>query len=222
MKFYQFLLDEIDGNRPFGLIRYGDGELGCVAQLKKGRGGKNHDGDPYLPYLCEYLKNMILNPTRADNFYYCLNGEYANCGVRTDLQKKKSWNNDIRWQDAYVFIEALLHNRLDEFISRLNTNHSVLVGAKYMHKVDIDFDEKIEISGIAAFGESGRVIKELDAILSEKTNSIVVFTAGMSANVFVNEAFKKWGNQHTFIDLGSVLDSMVESRIHRSYFNQLN
>ena len=221
MNFYRFILDEIDSKRPFSFIRFGDGELQCIVRTFKGRGGQNADGDPYLPKLGEYLKKIILNPTRSDSFHYCLNGEYASGDVRNDLQKKGCWNDKIRWQDAYVFIHALLDNKLDEFISRLNKNHSVLVGAKYMHEVDIDFDDKIEIAGIASFGESGRVIKELDAILSEEKKSIVVFTAGMSANVFVNEAFKKWGTQHTFIDLGSVLDSMVESRIHRSYFSQL-
>ena len=221
MNFYRFLLEEIDSNRTFSLIRFGDGELKCILSTIKGGGGVNGDGDPYLPKLGEYLRKMILNPTRSDSFHYCLNGEYFRGSVGNDLQKKESWNDKIRWQDAYVFIHALMENRFDEFISRLNKNHSVLVGAKYMHKVDIDFDEKIEIAGMASFGESGRVIKELDEILSEEKKSIVVFTAGMSANVFVNEAFKKWGTQHTFIDLGSVLDSMVESRIHRSYFSQV-
>tara|TARA_R110002012_G_scaffold113857_1_gene259984 strand:+ start:669 stop:1337 length:669 start_codon:yes stop_codon:yes gene_type:complete len=221
MNFYRFILDEIDANRTFSLIRFGDGELQCIINTSTGYGGGNADGDPYLPKLGEYLKKMILNPTRADSFHYCLNGEYFKGEVGKDLRKKGSWNDKIKWQDAYVFIEALLDNKLDEFISRLNKNHSVLVGAKYMHKVDIDFDDKIEIAQRASFGESGRVIKELDEILSEEKKSIVVFTAGMSANVFVNEAFKKWGTQHTFIDLGSVLDSMVESRIHRSYFSQL-
>ena len=56
MNFYRFILDEIDANRTFSLIRFGDGELQCIINTSTGYGGGNADGDPYLPKLGEYLK----------------------------------------------------------------------------------------------------------------------------------------------------------------------
>ena len=221
VKFYKHIVDSLKEDKPLSVVRYGDGELVCVMNLKKGLGGHNADGDAYLPELGQAIKESIMQPIKDANFHHAFGAHCVVAGFVTELQKQRIWNAEIQFQDAFVFIHAGIDGRLQELIELLNKKHSIFVAPKYMHDININFNTIIEAPETSAFRDASRLEKEVEEALHKSDMSIVIMPIGMSAIPLVQSLFKKHGKKHTFIDFGSPFDAYVKSHVHRSHFDKI-
>ena len=64
------IIDSIQSELPITIVRYGDGELVCIINSKRGGGGLNYDGDPYDADLGVMIRDTILNPISQANFNF--------------------------------------------------------------------------------------------------------------------------------------------------------
>ena len=221
IKFFKHIVDSLKEDKPLSVIRYGDGELVCVMNLKKGLGGHNADGDPYLPELGQQIKDSIMNPFKDENFHHAFGAHCVVTGFVTELEKQRIWNSSIHFEDAFVFIHAGIDGRLENLIDLLNEKHSIFVAPKYMHDININFDTIIEAPKTAASRDATRLEKEIGEALHTSEMSIVIMPIGMSAIPLVRSLFKKHGKKHTFLDFGSPFDAYVKSDVQRSHFAKI-
>lgn len=221
VKFFQHIIDSIKENKPLSFVRYGDGELLCMMNLKKGLGGQNADGDAYLPDLGEALKDSIMHPVKEENFHHGFGAHCTEAGFVRELERQRIWNFTIKFQDAFVFIHAGIDGRLQKLIELLNQKHSIFVAPKYLHDININFDKVIEAPNRSAYRDSARLEKEIDDALHKSDMSIVILPIGMSAIPVVHSLYKKHGDKHTFLDFGSPFDAYVKSDVHRSHFDKI-
>lgn len=217
--FFAELISKISQDIPVSVARYGDGEVMCAIAVRKGQGGTNADGDRYNPSLGKLLIDTFKNPINDPNFYYAYGPHCHKMGFTTRLKQDKIWNDSIKWQDAYVFINAGINGSLQQLIELLNEKPSILLAPKYLHDLPIDFDHKIAVAGKQAFGAYGEYEKKLREATSDGRQYIVILIAGMSATWMTHELFKLHGTKHSFLDFGSPFDAYaLNSPIERSHF----
>lgn len=221
-KFFEKIIADIEADKPFSVVRYGDGELTCMMHAKKGGGGVNYDGDLYSPILGNMIKDSIMNPTITDNFHYCLGEHCHQIGLVRDLTRDRIWNASIRFEDAFVFVHAGMDGRLQDFVDLLNTKHSIFVAPEYLQVLPINFNERVVTPKNNSFGKKDDIAKEVIAKLPENETSIVVCALGMSAIPIILNLYRSNGSKHTFIDIGSVFDPYVEEGRYRSHFEKIS
>ena len=107
-KFFARMMGMIEADKPFTIVRYGDGELTCIMHAKKGGGGVNYDGDHYSPELGHMIQDSVMHPIVAENFFYALGEHCHQIGLVRDLVRDKKWNASLSFQDAFVFVHACL------------------------------------------------------------------------------------------------------------------
>ena len=218
-KFYSEIIDSLWENKPVSVVRYGDGELACVMLHNTGRGGKNADGDDYYPPLCNSIKETLVNPILAENFYPCLGSHCRDIGFVTELKRVGIWNESIPFRDAFVFVHAGIDGRLQELIDLLNTKYSIFVAPKYLHELKIDFNHVIEAPVRGSWRDSERLEQAIEDVLPDEEMAIVIMPVGMGAVPLIHSLYRRHGSKHTFIDFGSPFDAYVDSHVHRSHFD---
>ena len=215
------IIESIQSENPITIVRYGDGELTCVMYAKKGGGGFNYDGDLYDANLGAMIKDTILNPIAESNFVYALGEHCRHVGFVSTLERDKLWNPNIKWEDAFVFVHAGIDGRLQSLIDLINEQHSIFVAPEYLHGIKVDFDTYVTTTEHRSFTAKDEIERKVEEQLSQDSPSIVICALGMSAIPIIHSLYRKFGNSHTFIDIGSVFDPYVSDGKYRSHFDKI-
>lgn len=200
--------------KPFSFSRFGDGEWNAVFDKK----GHNCDKHPYYPDMNEALRRVLKTYKNQPNYFLALQ-RYSRKRRGNDIRKFLG-KRKIRWHNADCMHDASHAGDMQEFFKALKTRIVVLVGPGYLEKFKPK-DFFIQVPDKNCWLEKDRIVKEVEEVLEDAYNNMVVlFAASMAANVMVDELYKKYGNRHTFIDVGSVLDPYV-GVVTRGYHNQI-
>jgi len=124
-------LDLIRQNKPFQLIRIGDGEI-LSMQLAKHPLKQNCDGSKFIPELIEPMRQIFKNQY---NYYHCLldctfneNGSEFRRFIEQVCPEMPFYNGEI-WQ------HLSFEGRITELMEAINPYNPCFVGGKHIEKV---------------------------------------------------------------------------------------
>lgn len=200
-KLFDVLCTKLKNRIPFAFSRWGDGEWFTVAK----RQGHNCDGNIYYPELGDRLHEIV--SVKQD--YYM--GK-QNVGLFSLADK---YTQD--WKEADVFHWASIDSKFQPWIDLLYKVPVIYVGNADLKKLPF-IDLFIEIPQKNVWNIYADILEQITQALLFK-HSVVCFSAGMAANVFVHDLWE-YSKEHTYIDVGSVFDPYIGKHT-RTYHRNL-
>lgn len=197
------LTDKISNNEPFAFSRWGDGEFSNINKQT----GQNCDGNIYYGELGDALLGIV---SKKQDY---------NMGVQTLIgwSVMQSQKFDQNWGDADVMHKASEQNKLQPLINCLIDQHVVYIGNESFNKLSF-INNIIEIPYKNVWLQYDAILQILKESIDD-TYKVYCFSAGMAANVFIDELWK-YSQTNAYLDVGSVFDPHV-GRKTRSYHRNI-
>lgn len=208
---YDQILDNIRSNQNISLSRWGDGEFICMLQLRRGK--CNTDGNYYYKDLGkELFKILEKRPT-----YFLGIQRLAKELLPSEVDTLTNWPG--KWIDADVFHSASLSGRLNELHQALKKRSVILVGPVHLEHA-VENASFVPTPDRNCWLDRSDILLKVKSRLKKRSDVVVLFCAGMAANYFVDALHEKYGDTHTFIDIGAVFDPYC-GRNSRKYHSQI-
>ena len=201
--YFNLFLEKIRKKSNFSFSRFGDGEWTAMLHLE---GEENCDGHQYFKDMSAHIKDAFINSK----------GYYK--GIQPlALRTMSSYILPLSLPlfDAYfnadIFHKASEYGLIQPFFDALNTREVILVGPSYLSaqkRIIIKKHIPVPIKNCWLDAENilHRVRNYLEEESEDKNGVVVLFCASMAANVFVDRLFTTYRYQHSFFDIGSLLD----------------
>lgn len=216
---YQNFLYNLEHNIPFSFARYGDGEFNAILGTKKPHKIKNCDNHRYFADMGFELSEIIKGEPE-----YILGMQNLALRVRGEEIESFIEGLDIKWCNADILHNASIKGKMSFLFNALNNlnDRVVVIGPHYLKDIKEKFDYKyfVEVPQVDCWIESDRIINECAKILVGNPNMILLFSGSMAANVWIDSLYKHFGQDHSFLDCGSVWDPYVGQN-KRSYHKQI-
>lgn len=210
---YADLVAKVRGEQNFCLSRWGDGEWYSVLGRTQGR---NKDGHQFTDELGQELRLVLRK--RPPYHLELVPWERA-FGSQVHDWLFAEELDDLDWINPNILHRASMRGRLQEMISALQSRPKWLaVGPEHlaMAQGHLGFSELVVVPQ-NCFSHRGEIIEQvLKAAEDLPANSVISFSAGMTANLLVHDLFERFGNHFTIIDTGSVWDPYA-GVLSRSY-----
>ena len=105
-----------------------------------------------------------------------------------------------------------------KFIDILNTKNIILIGPEYLTKFQLlNVKKYILIPMHNCFLEKDRIMKEIEDSMNEFENieqsCVFLFSASMATNYMIDKLFKRSLDKHTMIDVGSLWDNFMSTKV---------
>jgi hypothetical protein len=214
---YGDFYNKILNNENFSFARYNDGEWGLI--LKK---------NPHYSLICErwgkemskqgeILKEIVNNPVD----YYIGISPWVLKNWGDDMLENS--NNHDKMINSHIFHDLSKVDFLN-FLELLKQRTTILVGPKYLSELDF-FKEHIVTPEEFVWDHIDNILPKLDKVVNIYKNPVVIYSASIATNSFINKLYGKYGNKITQIDIGSTLDPYcgVASRSgHQKFMNDEN
>jgi hypothetical protein len=199
---YLKLIEMIKTNQPFSFARYGDGEVNAML----GKKGRNCDGHNYFPDMGEALRSIV----KSEPEYFLGMQGYAMRTMKAEIEAFLG-NTKVDWIDADLLHRASIDDRLALLFSALGASSVVLVGPAYLAGLSSLFPIRhhIAVPQKDCWLETEAIVKKIAGVLQENKFSVVLFCASMASNVWIDKLHTSHGQNHCFIDAGSVFDPYV-------------
>jgi len=208
---------KIENSENFSFARYNDGEWGLI--LKKnpnysvicGRWGKE------MSKQGEILKEIVNNPV---DYYIGISPWVLKNWLDEVLDNSSNHNMMI---NSHIFHD-LGKERFLNFLNLLKQRNTILVGPKYLSELNF-YKEHIITPEEFVWDYIEDILPKLDKVINRYKNPVVMYSASIATNSFINKLYGKYGNTITQIDIGSTLDPYcgVASRSgHQKFMNEEN
>ena len=192
----------IEDRMHFAQAAYRDGEWYCIL----GRPGGNINGETYDPELGEMLRQTLLEPVGQWCTFWWDHptiGKAAKKGALEWLAKHKP---PVRWIPDRPISRANQEGRAAPFWEACRTRRVILVGPKHLAGLDIfPVAQHIPVPDATAWKHIDRICDEVRTALEGK-DELVLFAAGMAANVMIWRLWPECRGKATLYDIGAALD----------------
>jgi hypothetical protein len=197
----------------FSFSRWGDGEW--KALLHPGS-GHNCDGHEYFPTLSTALQRVLLSQPP-----YVLG--IQSFALRRWGDEINAWleANQLRfdWVDADTLHRASIKDELADFMAALQTRRVVLVAPQRLEPMARRFKAPlVEVPLINAWTACRSIEDGLREYL--KPHTVVIYCAGMTANVLIDNLWVTERDSITQLDIGSLFDPFCGFQT-RSYHSKI-
>lgn len=196
-----YYVDLLASNQPFALSRWGDGEWACIL----GDSGENCDGCEYFPKLGEDLRRILVKQRP----YFHAMGPKAVADLGNRIEPWLDSHNIRRdWHYTDTFIEASLHGELLPLIEQLRTKRVLYVGPKHLREIARAFPLVgfYEIPRQNCYLSYTSILDVVERSVWSLKADVVAISAGMAANVLIDDLWLHVGESTTLIDFGSLFD----------------
>lgn len=221
---FDTFLSYLREGKPFSFSRWGDGELNSLLKID-GDGYANTDGHKYFDDMGEALASILISKPQ-----YFLGRQRFGFEERYPEQINAFMETydlgALNWVNADLFHHASIKGHFEQFFDVLVKRDGpvILVGPDYLKDLGRFFNVHVSVPEKNCWLERERIIESVRFnLLGLKTNgigAIVLFVAGMPANYMVDVLHKEFGEVHTFLDIGSVLDPYV-GKTTRGYHRKI-
>lgn len=188
----QFWVDKLKKGEKFSMARWGDGELYCMW----GKQGQNSNGCKYYP---ELRAALIKAMEPREGFYHGLQ-----CVLPRDEARIMAEYPEINWHETECLSIAVAEGKLYPLLEELKRYRLHFIGNESITPfLEKEFCGSIftTVPPSNAYDCKERVI---DAVNTDKTSQIFLFSCGMAANAFISELHGKL--DATLIDVGHIWD----------------
>lgn len=198
-------IDGLKNNEYFSFVRYGDGEWKCIF-MEKGRNGRAQEINPKLH---KHMIKSFLNCPRHGIYFGMQRNVLDIKSLAHRIKSYLKYHPSTRWALADVFHYASRAGTLFPLIKQLRSMKVVIVGPEFLRDLSartFKYHDFIEVPPRNAYGVYDKVVA---AVLKSreklKGNVVYSFSAGPSANIFIQDLFPKMKNSY-LIDFGSLWD----------------
>ena len=215
--YFALFVKKISGKINFSFSRFGDGEWTAILNLDA---KENCDGHQYFDDMGEQLKEAFISSSE----YYKGIQPLAWRTMSQDILPLSCHTNNSYF-NADILHKASEYGSIQPFFDALNTREVVLVGPAYLSNQNkINIKKHITIPMKNCWLEAETIMRSVREYLDNKMagdNAVVVlFCASMAANVFIEVLHKQYKNEHSFFDIGSLLDPYANVNT-RTYHKKL-
>lgn len=195
---YDQLLYNLSHNVNFSFSRWGDGEFNCIMQNRPGKA--NCDGNLYYPELGKALEAIV----KSGPEYYMGMQPLAE---RLYPEKATEFRaNGSTWINADILHNASIKEGLDRLWGATQNRPVMFIGPGRLVKMCKVGDQIIDIGKANAWDSRDKIMLTIGRCLGQDKSKVVFVSAGMYANCIIDLLYWEYGDQHTFIDAGSVFD----------------
>lgn len=198
-----YFVKKIERGEPFSVSRFGDGEWLCIL----GTQGRNCDGHEYFPALRDELRRIL--ESKPEYFLGIQKGVMRNPGEIQVIKFLSERNLEFNWFDADIFQRANWEGEFNLFINVVRKRKALFVGPPHLEKaVSGIFPGAafLEIPPLNCFLAADQIEAAARQVIERQGSEIVLFSAGMTANILVDRLYRDWGQRLTLLDIGSVWD----------------
>jgi hypothetical protein len=189
---------KIENSENFSFARYNDGEWGLI--LKK---------NPNYSLICErwgeemskqgeILKEIVNNPV---DYYIGISPWVLKNWLDEVLENSSNHNMMI---NSHIFHD-LSKEKLLNFLNLLKQRNTILVGPKYLSELGF-FKEHVVTPEEFVWDHIDGILPKLDKVVNRYKNPVVIYSASIATNSFINKLYLKYKDKITQIDIGSTLD----------------
>ncbi|MFA5208497.1 MAG: hypothetical protein WC428_07690 [Candidatus Paceibacterota bacterium] len=219
MIFFDELVSKLQESDPFSFVRYGDGEWACIFGMQS----KNCDGNIYFTDLGKALEKIVLSQP-----HYYMGMQYG--ALVSDYYNLKDkiypfiWDLNINWVNADILHRASEFNKIQPFFKALKARQVILVGANYFDRLKLfPFIDHVIIPPHNCWLVKDTIYNQLvEKINRLEAGLVVLFMASMTTNVLIDDLYKIFGHNTTFIDIGSVFDPYLGLNKRRYHYKIIN
>lgn len=209
------LIDKINNKQPFSFVRYGDGEWNAIFQ----KNGNNCDGHEYFSDMGTALANIVKsNP----NYYLGM----QSLAMNTQGDRINKFIDDyyisIEWVDADILHHANIAGKFDILFKALNNSFVIMVSPAHLKgmKDYFSYDYFIEIPDKNCWTTKDKTIAQTANAIDKLETPVVLFTASMAANYYIDILYYMYGKSIIMIDAGSIFEPYIGKQT-RSYHSKL-
>src|SRR5688572_16855890 len=203
---YSKMLDDLKSNKVFKFARYGDGEWNCIFN----KPGQNCDGHKYFSSLGDSLRRVVLSEPKYTVGMQPLSMSYE----RSEQIREFCRGLNIKWVNADVLHSASIDGKIDKFIHAIEGRYIIVVGPPHLAGF-FSYGVHIVIPSVDCWLSYQEVKQQIEFHIDGCVNAVVLLAASMMSEVLIDD-FSEFN--HTFIDIGSVLDpycGIMSRRYHR-------
>lgn len=202
------LLTRIRSKEPFTFTRWGDGEWRAVLGRTE---GMNCDSHPFYPQMGRDLADVLKR--RPEYLLGMQNLAMKLYGNSITGFLRAHGLSDLVWHDADVLHHGAMHGRLPEILDAVRTNDVLLIGPAHLHVLEskhLNVVHRIEVPSRTAYKALGKMVQAALAFLAlRKSHTLVAVSASMPAEILIDRLYRQFGQDHTFIDFGSLWDPLA-------------
>jgi len=214
---YGDFYNKILNNENFSFARYNDGEWGLILKKNPNYSVIIKRWGEEMSKQGEILKEIVNNPVD----YYIGISHWVLKNWLDEVLENSS-NHDMMI-NSHIFHD-LSKEKLLSFLNLLKQRNTILVGPKYLSELDF-FKEHIVTPEEFVWDHIDDILPKLDKVVNRYKNPVVIYSASIATNSFINKLYGNYGNKITQIDIGSTLDPYcgVASRSsHQKFMNDEN
>lgn len=216
---HTFFLKKLEEKINFSLVRYGDGEWGCILQDKKiiKRLIENNK-EKAIVFSKKFFKILESKP----NYYF---------GVQPRAESLFKDKIEIFYKDFQNVVDGdIFHNMsenigLKQFIKSLSKRTVILVGPKYLENLNFNFIHIVtpENNVWESYIKVKNTVKK--TINIHKTdNPVILYSCSFVAKVLIHEMYNIYFDNITQIDTGSLFDpycGLYTRNYHKKVLNKI-
>lgn len=187
----------------FSYSRFGDTEFWSIV----GKEGADGDGHAFTQEVGKQLQRIL---EKKPNYYL------ASRPMPDKLHKRiKHLTGDIDWQDCNIVKDMWQTNSIQRLVHVLSKRDVFYVRPKNLRGV-IYANTYYEIPEYDAWKHIDSIERAVNDYVLDKDGVVVLFSAGMAANLLVDRLYETHGTKHSFIDIGSLFYPLIGKAV-RSY-----
>jgi hypothetical protein len=203
---YRTVIENLINKKVFKFARYGDGEIYCM----KSKQGQNCDNHIYFPDLGSALRQTI----QQEPEYMVGIQPLSISHIPEDVNNY--FGHFVKLYNADILHNASIEGHLFKFINALKGRYIILVGPSHLASFFPNCVH-IVIPSVNCWVQHEAVKHQIEFHTDGINNAVVLLAASMMSEVLINN-FEHY--DHTFIDIGSVLDPYVGVK-SRKYHHKL-
>ncbi len=238
------LIAHIKDNEPFSYSRWGDGEWQCLLGSKR---RWNTDGHRYYPALQQRLREVVksqpsyymgLQQMGMDvlgkqiyDFVKDLDIVWVNSDIIHSANINGTWNisgkkQRIEFETKYPHMEFRQGISLTQLFKAVKNKNNVLIGNRWLRHFKEFNHQYISVPHVNCWLDRPRIFELACELAETRKHLIFHICASLMTEVLIDELYNKFGQKHTFIDIGSAYDPYVigengKRRQIRSYHKYL-
>lgn len=218
---YRMVCGLLEKKQPFSFSRFGDGEWFCI--LRNTNTKMNCDGHYFFEDMGEGLANVLKNYQYQSNYYLAI----MPLVYKLMLKEVNEFLKDvdpISWEHSLCFWGASRGDYIWEYFKLIRESNLLMVGPDYLMKFE-GWNHFITIPDNNCWLDKDAIIERISKKCEEEKFLVVSISASMASCVIIDELYKKYGNQHIFIDAGSIYDPYLgrnSRKFHKKVIRKLN
>lgn len=239
---YDEMLADLQRGKHFAYSRWGDGEWQCLLGSSR---RWNCDGHTYFEGLANRLREVILsNPPyykglqpdpglnilgeRIYNFTKGKKIKWVNSNILHQASLNGSWCKGLtNLAKEYPDMEFVNGRSLEQYFEVVRRRKNILVANRWLHLFDRFEHRHVMVREKDAYLSYDEILANTIVMCKQVgKNAVVHIAASLMTGVLIDDLYKRFEDDFTFVDVGSALDPYVKGdngkrRNIRSYHKKL-